>query len=134
MNARMRASRCLPPVTFLFLLLASLPCGRLASSEQEPTLAARLTALVEQLGSPTFSERESAQGQLQEFGSRSVPILRQLQSESNDPETQWRLAMVIRANSRPRWQTDIETAGYQSVRTGKLIMVFSTIGEIDGFS
>jgi len=135
-----------PPPVFRFstlcllaglLLLFSHPEPRSVRSEgvvrprQEDDGARRL---VEQLGSEEFADRQAAQRQLEVLGTQAVASLRRLQLETTDPEIRWRIAQAIRANSRPRWLTDIDAASRLAKRQGKLLMVFSTIGEIDGFS
>lgn len=135
-----------PPPVFRFstlgwlaglLLLFSLPGPRSVRSESVVRTEQEddgIRRLVQQLGSQAFADRQAAQRRLEVLGTKAVASLLRLQLETTDPEIRWRLAQAIRANSRPRWVTDIDNASRLAKRQGKLLMVFSTIGEIDGFS
>ena len=90
--------------------------------------------LVRHLGSPLYQRRLAAQQSLLTLGSSRVAALREAREAATDPEIRWRLQQAIVANSRPRWLADVEVARRQAVESGKLLMVFSTIGEINGFS
>lgn len=93
-----------------------------------------ISKLIERLGSDSYLEREIAQEQLRQAGAVAVESLRAARNKTTDPELIWRLDLAIDNLLRPRWFVDVQSAQMEARRTGKLLMVFSTIGEINGFS
>ena len=90
--------------------------------------------MVEALGSHDYARRTGAQKELIKLGSEHVPALRGALAEAKDPEIRTRLQRIIRTLTTPNWLTDLAQARRQASRTGKPILVFSTIGAPDGYS
>ena len=93
-----------------------------------------LAALIEGLKSKAHSQRESAQKQLTALGSSALPELREALKGKHGPEAQYRLKAVIKQLSKLNWSSSIEDALATAREQNKMVFVFSTIGEVDGYS
>ena len=100
----------------------------------EPDSTTSISQLIEDLSSSSFRVRDAAQKGLLKLSTRDVPELRKLLEESEDQEVRWRIELALQKLTRPRWRTDLKQALLDSQDSGKMLMVFSTIGEIKGFS
>lgn len=95
----------------------------------EPAL---VQALVRQLDDPRFSARQEAEHKLLQLGVDVVPQLRQ-QLQARPPlEVYRRLEGIIDALANVPWHHDLDEAKREAGRTGKLILVLSTLGKADG--
>ena len=97
-------------------------------------LSPKAIALVEALGSDDYAQRAGAQQALIKLGYAHVAALRGALAETKDLEVRTRLRRIIRTITTPNWLTDLDQARRQARRTGKPILVFSTIGAPDGYS
>ena len=120
----------------LFALMLTSTLGAAPFQVEEETAAkkADLTALVEQLKSKEHSQRESAQEQLAKLGSSALPELREALKGKHGPEVRYRLKSVIKQLSQVNWSPTFEDALATARKQNKMVVVFSTIGEVDGFS
>ena len=94
----------------------------------------RIKTLVAELGSQEFEARESAQATLLSMDCGALAILKRCFELQTDPEILQRLKAVLWTLSHPRWLGSVEEAKGAALKTGKPIMVFSTIGPSNGFS
>ena len=92
-----------------------------------------ITRLVAQLDDNDFRVRERAARRLRESGLDAVPRLRKEAAESPSAEVRTRLAAVIKGLTRPGWRSDLAAVRSEALRTGKPILVVSTIGPPSGF-
>lgn len=96
--------------------------------------AERVKALVRQLDDQRFATRQQADQELRGLGIAVVPLL-QKELEARHPlEVTRRLESIVAELSRIPWKTEISVAQEEAGRTGKPILVFSTIGDVDGFA
>ena len=101
---------------------------------EPPGMAERVAGLVKQLDDNRFAIRQQADVELRKLGIAVVPLL-QRELEARHPlEVTRRLESIVLELSRIPWQTDISQALEEARRTGKALLVFSTIGEVDGFA
>ena len=91
-------------------------------------------ALIGQLASESYEQRENAHTKMLSLGARLLPALRGAEENTHDPEVRNRLKALIRGLARPRWQSSLEQAKLAAKSSGKPIMIFSTIGPLNGFS
>ena len=103
-----------------------------ASAEAPPT-DAEVALLVEQLGARSFRQREAAQQQLLGCGQNAIALLRKAARESDNLERSRRAKQALAMLAKPRWTT-LKRGFPLARKQGKLLLVFSTVGEIDGFS
>jgi hypothetical protein len=96
--------------------------------------AAKIDAIIARLGHESFAIRAAAQRELMALGIDAVPKLRKAYEATADVEIRWRLKRAIHTITRPQWYLHLKTAQQEAARSGKLLMVFSTIGQAEGFS
>lgn len=101
---------------------------------EAPGLAERVRTLVKQLDDPQFQARQQADQELRRLGIDVVPHLRKELEGKHPLEVTRRLESIVNELSRVPWKTDIAAAQAEAARTGKPLLVFSTIGEVDGFA
>ena len=77
---------------------------------------------------------EQAENSLRELDTPAVPLLRKELHAAASRETRRRLEAVIADLSRISWRRNLDEAIREATRTGKPILVFSTLGEVDGFA
>ncbi len=114
------------PRPLLFVLALSLSC--LAGPDPE-----RVSQLVRDLGADSFEAREAAEKALIELGRDALEAVQAVQG-SPDPEVRERAAHVIASIVRPRWRRDLAAAIAEAREAKKPLLVFSTVGEPDGFA
>ena len=126
----------LPKFAIILVLLGAaasvgLAAGRHSSGEPTP---AQVASLVRSLDDNHFIMRERAENSLRELGTRAVPLLRKELQTATSLETRRRLENVIADLSRIPWRRDLDKAVAEARRSGKPLLVFSTLGEVDGFA
>ncbi len=100
-----------------------------------PLLAqADVDGLVAQLGDDSVIEREKAQKALVALGRPALPKLRAHLEQSRDEEVRARLQAIIRHLTQIRWQRNLVDALAAAKKEGKPLLIFSTIGEPDGYA
>ena len=103
-----------------------------AAIPTKPPEPALVQALVRQLDDPRFSARQQAEHKLIALGIGVVPQLRQ-QLQTRPPlEVYRRLEGIIDELARIKWHHDLDEARRAASRTGKPILVLSTLGNPDG--
>ena len=122
--------------TFGYHILLSIIIAWSQLMAAEPPAAPQtdVEKLVAQLGSEEFDLRESAHMALLNLDVDAAATLKRLSEQSTDPEVVSRLKKIALAIARPRWQRDLDAVKKAAKQNGKPILVFSTIGEPDGFS
>ena len=98
----------------------------------------KIDQLVKGLNSSNYADRESAQEELVAMGSSVLPQLKKIIEQPIEAEVKHRLMAVVKGLSEVNWrkfqETTIAAALTEAEQQSKLIFVFSTIGEVDGFS
>lgn len=89
--------------------------------------------LVRRLGDESVDVRSTAEAALRERGRAVVPELRKAAVEHPDPEVRGRAEALVRSITRIRWHTDLAEARKRAVAENKPLLVFSTMGPLDGF-
>src|SRR5204863_722905 len=126
----------LPKVAITLVLLgpaASLGLAAGTDSSGEPT-PAQVASLVRNLDDNRFIVREQAENSLRELGTPAVPLLHKELRAAASLETRRRLEAVIADLSRISWRRNLDEAIREATQSGKPILVFSTLGEVDGFA
>ena len=89
--------------------------------------------LLRQLGEDDAAVRATAVEKLISRGRGIVPELQAALVGQSDPEVRARIAQVLRALTRVRWLTDLESGRRKAAQEKKPLVVFSTAGPLDGF-
>jgi hypothetical protein len=89
--------------------------------------------LVEKLGDSSIEVREEAEQELRRLGRKIVPDLRRVAEKHSDPEVRSRALSVVKALTEVRWWTDVASARKAANASGKRLLVFSTMGPVDGY-
>ena len=96
--------------------------------------APRVRALVQKLDDDAFAVRRQAEEELRQMGIAVVPLLKKELVAGLTLEARRRAEGVIQELSSLRWQVDLGAAFDEGKRTNRPVLVFSTIGELDGFA
>ena len=115
------------PRQLLLVFALSLPC--LAGPDPE-----QLAQLVRDLGADSYEAREAAERALIDLGRDALEAVQAAATDGHDPEVRERAAHVVAAITRPRWRLDVAEAIAEARSTRKPILVFSTVGEPEGWS
>ncbi len=94
---------------------------------------AKVAELIHQLGADAYDARDAAERALIDIGRAALPAI-QAAAQDPDPEVRQRILVILAAITKPRWQRDVASAIVQARQEHKPILVFSTIGEPDGWS
>lgn len=89
--------------------------------------------LIRRLGDEAVDVRQAAEEALRSGGKEVVEPLRTAAAEHPDPEVRARAAALVRHHTQVRWHTDLAVARAKAVAQGKPLLVFSTMGPLDGF-
>ena len=92
-----------------------------------------VASLVRQLGEDALEARDAAEEKLRGRGRTIVPELRRIARDHSDPEVRSRAFSVIRHLTQVRWQTDLALARRKAAAKKKPLLVFSTMGPLDGY-
>jgi hypothetical protein len=93
---------------------------------------AAVETLIKQLDDSRFSARQDAERRLLDLGIGVVPQLRRELRTRPPLEVCRRLEAIIHALADVHWYHDLDDAKRQAARTGKPILVLSTLGKPDG--
>jgi hypothetical protein len=104
-----------------------------ASARAAAPDAERVHILVRQLDSDDFSERVAADRSLRDLGVPAIPLLRAALAKKPSVEVERRLEAIIRDLGRLTWHHDLNAALREAKKTGKPLLVFSTLGIDNGF-
>jgi hypothetical protein len=96
--------------------------------------ADKVRGLVERLDDNRFEVRTEADRELRSLGVAVVPLLKKEMERRPALEVYRRLENIVTELSSIPWKTSISVAQEEATRTGKPILVFSTIGDVDGFA
>lgn len=99
----------------------------------EPTLEQRVQALARQLDDPSFEARQQAEEDLRQLGIAVVPLLEKELQKNPPLEVARRMQGIVQHLGKISWHKQ-DAAFLEARRTGKPVLVFSTIGEANGFS
>ena len=105
----------------------------IAVTADAPPTDAEVARLIEQLGDRSYQQRQAAQQRLKDGGLNALALLRKAARETGNAELRWRAKVAIRLIARPRWTT-MKRGLPRARKSGKLLLVFSTIGEVSGYS
>ena len=105
-----------------------------AAPEATAPAATKVEALVKQLDSDKFAAREAADKALRQFGIPVVPLLQKELQGRPALEVRRRLEKIIADLTRLDWRKDLASAVKEASKSGKPILVYSTIGEPNGFA
>jgi hypothetical protein len=89
--------------------------------------------LVRQLGHDDAVMRAAAVEKLLGRGRAIVPELESALVGQSDLEVRARISMLLRQLTQVRWLTDVHTARQRAAKEKKPLLVFSTLGPLDGF-
>ena len=89
--------------------------------------------LIRRLGDDAVDVRLAAEEALRSGGKGAVAELRKAAVEHPDPEVRARAAALVRHHVQVRWHTDLQAARAKAVAENKPLLVFSTMGPLDGF-
>jgi len=116
-----------------FWLVQAASVGALASEADFPdALAKQVRSLIAQLDDTRFCTRELAERSLRQFGPQVMKYIKQ-EIPTASLEARKRLERIAKDLCRLDWLNDLQTARARAWKEGKLILVFSTVGDIDGF-
>ena len=122
-----------PLVWGLTLSVAALALARGLRAEELPQPdAGQVRALVQQLDDQRFSVRHDADRQLRELGIGVVPLLRQELARRPALEVYRRLEAIVEELAQIKWRHDPKEALQEAQRTGKPLLVLSSLGRSDG--
>lgn len=107
-------------ILFLFLLL-----GQPDDTEAES---------IRNLGADSVEVRETAMANLKGRGRAILPELELALNKIADPEVRARITLVIKHLTQVRWHTDLALAMRIAAAEEKPLLVFSTMGELDGYT
>jgi hypothetical protein len=113
------------------VLLAATPVG--ASPLPAPD-ADQVRALVRQLDDPRFAERRAADQALRRLGIGVVPQLRAELQNRPPLEVARRIELIVNELALLKWHGDLDEAMSKAERSGKPLLVFSTIGISGGLN
>jgi len=94
----------------------------------------RVHSLVQQLDDPRFEIRQSADQALRDLGIAVVPLLRKELKARHPLEVHRRIEAIVKALSLLKWRDDLGDGLREARRTGKPLLVLSSLGERDGFA
>jgi hypothetical protein len=101
----------------------------------EPTPAdVDIAPLVAKLGDRTFATREQATRDLTAKGWAAVPAIDKALATATEPEVAERLQRALDGITRLNWYAKADDAVAAATKTGRPILMFSTIGDPDGFA
>jgi hypothetical protein len=93
-----------------------------------------IAPLVAQLGDRDFRTREKATRDLTAKGWDAVPAVQKALDKATEPEVAERLEKVLAAITKLEWYAKPDEAVAAASKSGRPILMFSTIGDPDGFA
>lgn len=122
-----------PLVWGLALSVAALAIAPGLRAEELPQPdAGQVRTLVRQLDDQRFPARQEADRQLRELGIGVVPMLRQELARRPALEVSRRLEAIVDELAQIKWRHDAQKALQEAKRTGKPLLVLSSLGRSDG--
>lgn len=118
----------------LWLLPLALFAAGCVPEEPRPTEADDITPLVAKLGDRDYATRERATKELKAKGWAAVPAIEKALETTTVPETAERLEKVLAGITKLNWYAKPEDAIAAAQKSGRPILMFSTIGDTDGFA
>jgi hypothetical protein len=109
-------------------------CAELPGKEEPKVDERQLKDWVGRLANDDFETRQEAEKSLTGLTVDAVAPLKTLLAVQKDDEAILRLKRVIYRLSHPRWFHELEAAKKEAANSGRPILIFSTIGESDGFA
>jgi hypothetical protein len=119
---------------FALVLTTAVVCCLSPWAAEPAGLVERVKVLVRQLDDQRFASRLQADQELRGLGIAVVPLLQKELDAKHPLEVSRRLESIVTELSRIPWKTETSVAQEEAGRTGKPILVFSTIGDVDGFA
>ena len=89
--------------------------------------------LIRKLGEDSLEERERAVEALRSKGRAVLPELERAANSHSDAEVRARAREIIRHLTSVRWRTGVDGALRAAAAERKPLLVFSTIGPLDGY-
>jgi hypothetical protein len=126
--------KCLFSLLSVLCLIFNAYCAEQSGTEEPAVDERQLKDWVGKLASDDFEIRQEAEKSLNGLTVDAVAQLKTLLAAQKDDEAISRLKRVIYKLSRPQWQRDLESAKTDAALLGRPILIFSTIGESDGFA
>lgn len=117
--------------SIICVCLLTCGCARAADTKVDEQ---KLKTWVSELASQDFDTRERAELSLTGLEIDAVEQLNKALAAQTDEEVVARLKRVIFRLSHPRWLHELNAAKAEAQKTGRPILIFSTIGESDGFA
>lgn len=90
--------------------------------------------LIRQLGADDYATREEATAKLVEMGRAALPALREAAAAERDEEVRVRIQQIVRHLTELRWHSDLATALQAAREADRPLLVYSTIGALNGFT
>lgn len=90
--------------------------------------------LIRRLGADDYAARESATAKLIDMGRAALPALREAAASTRDEEIRVRINQIIRHLTELRWHADLDSALRASREADKPLLIYSTIGALNGFT
>jgi hypothetical protein len=123
--------RRLWPVPLVVLVVGLVGC---VPEELPPPAKDDISPLVAQLGDRDFRTREKATRELTAKGWDAVPAMQKALDKATEPEVAERLEKALTAITKLNWYAKADEAVAAATKTGRPILMFSTIGDPDGFA
>ena len=89
--------------------------------------------LIRRLGDDVAAVRDAGAAALTARGRAILPELENALAAQTDTEVHERLKRIIRDLTQIRWHTDLDLAKRKAAAEKKPLVVFSTLGPLDGF-
>lgn len=122
--------RRLWPIPIVMLVVGLVGC-----LPDEPTPADEdIAPLVAKLGDRSYPTREQATRDLTAKGWAAVPAIDRALEKATEPEVAERLQRALDAITKLNWHAKAEDAVAAAGKSGRPILMFSTIGDPDGFA
>jgi len=91
----------------------------------------KTTKLIDALGGDDLELRETAEAELVRIGRPAMAVVRKALGTAQG-ESKARLERVVKLLSEPRWMTDVAKAREVAAKEKKPLLVFTSIGDLDG--
>jgi hypothetical protein len=117
----------------LVLCSAGILFSSAPTTEAPPPDRDHVRRLVARLADARFKVRSQADADLRRLGTTAVPLLRKELAAASNLEVRSRLEKIVAALADVGWRTDLAATLARAAQADKPVLVFSTIGEVDGF-
>lgn len=123
--------RRLWPVPLVALVVGLVGC---VPDEPVPDQSDEIAPLVARLGDRDYHTREKTTRDLTAKGWAILPALDKALEKTTEPEVAERLERIITTITQLKWYSKAEDATAAASKSGRPILMFSTIGDPDGFA